>query len=173
MTDAVYAAFCGRTNPRGGRWQVALYSFVANFHLGAAVGASADGRMVREPLTRNLDPTWGTDLRGPTAVLRSLGWIDFTKTPNGSSLDLRFDPALFRTDAGRGKFVGFLKAFVDLGVMEMQITMADRETLLDAREHPERHPHLMVRVAGYSARFIDLPPQEQDDIIWRTTQRIA
>ena len=172
VTDALYDEFSSRINPRGGRWQVALYSFVANYGLGEAVGASSDGRGAREPLTRNLNPTWGTDRGGPTGVLRSLGQIDFTKTPNGSSLDLRFDPALFESPDGREKFVGFMKAFVELGVMEMQISMVDTETLLAAQEHPEQYPHLMVRVAGYSARFVDLPFQEQEEIVGRTMQRI-
>lgn len=169
VSDALYAELSSRTNPRGGRWQLALYSFVANLHLGQAVGACADGRPAREPLTRNLNPSWGTDRHGPTAVLLSLSRIDFTKVPNGSSLDLRFDPAPLQSAAGRERFAGFLKAFVDLGVMEMQISMVDTETLLEAKKSPERFPHLMVKVAGYSARFIDLPAHEQGEIIRRST----
>jgi len=168
LTEMLYREVGSQVNPRGGRWQLALYSFVANLHLGEAVGASADGRRAREPLTRNLNPAWGTDRAGPTAVLGSLSRIDFTQTPNGSSLDLRFDPAPFLSAQGRDKFAAFLKAFVELGVMEMQITMVDTETLLAARNNPQQFPHLMVKVAGYSARFIDLPPHEQEEIIRRT-----
>jgi formate C-acetyltransferase len=73
---------------------------------------------------------------------------------------------------GRAKFVGFLKAFVDLGVMTMQISMADTETLRDAQVHPERYPNLMVKVAGYSARFVDLSIEEQEEIIRRTSQEL-
>ena len=170
VTDALYAELSRRTNPRGGRWQLALYSFVANVHLGAAVGPSADGRAARDVLTRNLNPAWGTDREGPTAVLGSLSRIDFTKAPNGSSLDLRFDPAPFSAPEGRRKFVGFLKAFVELGVMEMQISVVDTETLVAAKQRPEQFPNLMVKVAGYSARFIDLPPPEQEEIIRRSVQ---
>jgi formate C-acetyltransferase len=168
VSEALYREVSSRTNPRGGPWQLALYSFVANRDLGAAVGASADGRRARQPLTRNLNPSWGTDRSGPAAVLLSLSRIDFTKVPNGSSLDLRFDPAPFQTAAGRARFAGFLKAFVELGVMEVQISMVDTETLLAAIQNPEDYPHLMVKVAGYSARFIDLPHHEQDEIINRS-----
>jgi formate C-acetyltransferase len=171
VTEMLYSEFRHRTNPRGGRWQLALYSFVANYGLGTAVGASADGRRARTLLTRNLNPSWGTDREGPTGILRSLSNIDFTKFPNGSSLDLRFDPVPLLTKEGRDKFVGFLKGFVDLKVMTMQISMVDEETLRDAQQHPENYPHLMVKVAGYSARFVDLGPQEQEEIISRTTQR--
>jgi formate C-acetyltransferase len=172
VTEMLYSEFRHRANPRGGRWQLALYSFVANYGLGAAVGASADGRRAKTLLTRNLNPSWGTDREGPTGILRSLSNIDFTKFPNGSSLDLRFDPAPLLTKEGRAKFVGFLKGFVDLGVMTMQISMVDEETLRNAQQHPENYPHLMVKVAGYSARFIDLAPTEQEEIIRRTTQRL-
>jgi formate C-acetyltransferase len=136
------------------------------------LGASADGRRAREPLTRNLNPSWGTDRRGPTAVLQSLSRIDFTKFPDGSALDLRFDPAPFRTPAGRQAFVAFLKGFVELEVMQMQVSMVDTETLLDARAHPEQWPNLMVKVAGYSARFVDLADVEKEEIIRRSMQRV-
>jgi len=172
VTDMLYSEMRHRTNPRGGRWQLALYSFVANYGLGSVIGASADGRHARDMLTRNLDPAWGTDRQGPTGVLRSLSNIDFTQFPNGSSLDLRFDPEPLQTYEGRSKFVGFLKAFVDLGVMTMQISMVDEETLKDAQNHPENYPNLMVKVAGYSARFVELSSQEQEEIIRRTTQRV-
>jgi formate C-acetyltransferase len=173
VTETLYGAFRHRRNARGGRWQVALYSFIANHQLGRVVGASADGRHAAASLTRNLNPSWGTDLSGPTAVLESMSRIDFSQFPNGSSLDLRFDPAPLESAEGRQAFVGFLKGFVSLGVMQMQISMVDTEMLLDAREHPERWPNLMVKVAGYSARFVDLTDEEKQEIIARTSQRLA
>ena len=173
ITDMLYDSFSKQRNPRGGRWQLALYSFAANHMLGEAVGASADGRPAKELLTRNLNPTWGTDKHGPTGVLRSLSHIDFTKSPNGAALDLRFDPSTFSSEGSTERFIGFLKGFVDLGVMEMQLTMVDRETLIAARNNPSEHPNVMVRVAGYSARFVDLTPIEQEEIINRTSQLIA
>ncbi|MCJ7550019.1 MAG: hypothetical protein MUQ30_10095 [Anaerolineae bacterium] len=172
VTDLVYANLAPHRNARGGRWQAALYTFVANHHLGSVVGASADGRPAGESLTRNLNPSWGTDRKGPTAVLQSLSAIDFTRFPDGCSLDLRFDPTPFDSAEGRDIFAGFLKSFVDLGVMQMQISMVDTQTLLEARAHPERWVNLMVKVAGYSARFVDLSEQEKDEIIARTTQRL-
>jgi formate C-acetyltransferase len=172
ITRRLYTELEGRRNARGGRWQLGLYSFVANHWMGQAAGASADGRLAGEMLTRNLNPAWGSDRKGPTAVLRSLSHIDFSLAPDGCSLDLRFAPADFATPETRGKFIGFLKAFVALGVMQMGISVADTETLLDARAHPEKYPSLMVKVAGYSARFIDLSPQEQAELIGRSVQRL-
>jgi len=168
VSEALYSEFHHHRNARDGRFQLALYSFYDNIVFGEAIGASADGRPAGEILTRNLNPAWGTDRIGPTAVLRSVSRIDFTKFPNGTALDLRIDPECVKTEDGREAFAGFLRAFVDLGVMQMQITMVDTETLLDAQDHPERHPDLMVKVAGYTARFVDLAPLEQGEIINRS-----
>ncbi len=173
LSDMLYEELSYRTNPRGGRWQPALYSFIGNNWHGSILGASADGRNAKVGLTRNLNPAWGTDRKGPTAVLQSLSRIDFSKFPDGASLDLRFDPALFLDPQGRQSFVAFLKGFVDLKVMQMQISMVDTQTLLDARKNPRKYPDLMVKVAGYSARFIDIPPEEQDEIIGRTGQVLS
>jgi len=173
VTDRVYERLSARTNARGGRWQAALYSFIANHMLGQRVGALPDGRRAGEPLTRNLNPAWGTDREGPTSVLRSLAHIDFTQFPNGGTLDLRFDPAPFLAERGRHAFIAFLKGFVELGVMQMQISMVDTETLLDARAHPEKYPNLMVKVAGFSARFVDLSEEEKDEVIGRSLQRVG
>ena len=106
-------------------------------------------------------------------MLRSLAHIDFTQFPNGGTLDLRFDPAPFLAERGRNAFVAFLKGFVELGVMQMQISMVDTETLLDARAHPEKYPNLMVKVAGFSARFVDLSEEEKDEVIGRSLQRVG
>ena len=67
----------------------------------------ADGRMAATPLTRNLNPAWGTDRGGPTAVFQSLSRIDFTGFPDGCSLDLRFDPAPFDTPRAARRSPGF------------------------------------------------------------------
>jgi pyruvate-formate lyase len=172
VTELLYNELAPQTNARGGRWQLALYSFAGNLWMGYRLGASADGRPARHLVTRNMNPTWGSDRKGPTAILRSLSHIDYTLAPEGSALDLRFDPATFATPELRQGFVAFLKAFVELGLMEMQISVVDTATLLDARAHPEQYPHLLVRVAGYSARFVDLSPVEQDEIIGRSQQRL-
>jgi pyruvate-formate lyase len=173
VANLLYNELSPQTNARGGRWQLALYSFVANHWMGSVLGASPDGRRARDILTRNMNPSWGSDRKGPTAILQSLSHIDYTTSPDGSSLDLRFDPATFATPELRQGFVAFLKAFVELGVMEMQITVVDTATLLDAQAHPEQYPHLLVRVAGYSARFVDLSPLEQDELIGRSQQRLG
>ena len=173
VSARLYNELASQRNARGGRWQLALYSWILNNDMGKKVGASPDGRFAGQNLTRNLNPTLGSDRLGPTAILKSLSHIDFTLAPDGSALDLRFDPAIMQTYENRQAFIGFLKAFVSLGIMEMQISVVDTESLRDAQVHPEKYPHLIVRVAGYSARFIDLPPEEQDELIGRSLQELA
>jgi len=68
-------------------------------------------------------------------------------------------------------FAHYLKTFADLGIWHIQFNTVDRETLLDAIEHPENHGDLVIRVAGYSAYFVDIPRNLQDEIISRTTQQ--
>ena len=67
-------------------------------------------------------------------------------------------------------FVSYLRSWGDLGISHVQFNVVDRETLLDAQKHPERHGDLLVRVAGYSAYFVDLSKGLQDSIIARTEQ---
>lgn len=172
ITDEMYDAVRAAKNARGGRYQLALYSFVANQPMGSCTGALPDGRKARTILTRNMDPAWGTAKKGPTEVLHSLSHIDMTQFPNGSALNLRFDPAPLATQQGRDLFGDFLMGMVDLGVMQVQLTFADTETLLDARANPEKYPDLMVKVAGYSARFVDLSEDEKDEIIGRSAQTL-
>lgn len=172
ITECLYSVTRREVNPRNGRYQLALYSFIANVDMGQRMGASPDGRLAGEIITRNLNPSWGSDKNGPIEILRSLSSIDMTKFPNGTALDLRFDPTPFETQEGRDKFTDFLKGMMDLKVMQMQISFVDTQTLITAKAHPEQYPNLMVKVAGYSARFVDLTDIEKDEIIGRSAQTI-
>ena len=67
-------------------------------------------------------------------------------------------------------FAGYLRTWGDLDVSHIQFNIVDKATLLDAQRHPEKHPDLIVRVAGYSAYFVDLSRGLQDSIIARTEQ---
>jgi len=172
VTDALYDTVKAEKNARGGRFQLALYSFLVNARMGSNTGASPDGRKARQILTRNMNPTWGTDKNGPTEVFHTLSNIDFTKFPNGSALDLKFDPAPLASQKGRDLFGGFLMSMIELRVMQVQLSFVDSDTLFDAREHPEKYPDLMVKVAGFSARFAELGDDEKDEIFGRSLQRL-
>lgn len=108
-------------------------------------------------------------MSGPTAVLKSVSRMDNSFTTNGGLLNMKFLPEFFETETGMNKFENFLRAFVDLEVPHIQFNVVRREDLLDAKIHPEKHKSLTIRVAGYTAYFVELAGKLQDEIIERTT----
>ncbi|BBH25932.1 formate C-acetyltransferase [Intestinibaculum porci] len=157
-------------NPRGGLYHTGMYTVSAHVPMGENVGASPDGRKAREPLADGgLSAVYGRDLKGPTALLKSVSRMDNNLTTNGGLLNMKFLPSFFATQAGRDNFERFLRVFVDLEIPHIQFNVVNREDLLDAKIHPERHRSLTIRVAGYTAYFVELAGKLQDEIIARTS----
>jgi formate C-acetyltransferase len=132
--------------------------------------ASPDGHHVGDILATNLSPSPGTDLAGPTAVLKSFCKMDFTRVPNGATVELKVHPESVRGEAGVAAMVALMRSFVRLGGLFMHTDVVDSAMLVDAQRHPEKYPNLAVRVAGWSARFATLEKRWQDMIIGRTQQ---
>jgi formate C-acetyltransferase len=155
-------------NIRGGEFIPGAYTVSAHIPLGEAVGATPDGRKNHEQLADGgLSPMVGRDHLGPTAVLKSVSKLDNYLTVNGSLLNLKFTPSTLKGTVGLNKFADFLMAFTKLKIQHVQFNVQSRATLLDAQKHPENYAGLLVRVAGYSAFFVELDKQIQDDIIAR------
>ena len=158
------------TNYRGGLYHTGMYTVSAHVPMGENVGASADGRNALTPLADGgMSPVYGRDMAGPTAVLKSVSRLNNSLTTNGGLLNMKFLPEFFKTETGMNKFEMFLRAFVDLEVPHIQFNVVRKEDLIDAKLHPERHKSLTVRVAGYTAYFVELAGNLQDEIIERTT----
>lgn len=158
------------TNYRGGCYHTGMYTVSAHVPMGENVGASPDGRLAKSPLADGgLSPVYGRDESGPTAVLKSVSRIDNSLTSNGGLLNMKFLPSFFETKAGRDKFALFLRGFVDLEIPHIQFNVVRKENLLDAKKHPEQYKSLTVRVAGYTAYFVELAEKLQDEIIARTS----
>lgn len=132
--------------------------------------AMAEGSRRGDILATNCSPTPGSDRKGPTAALNSYCKLDFTKAPNGATLELKILPQSVKGDNGVKALVGMAKTFLEKGGFYMHIDVVDSATLIDAQRHPERYPNLPVRVAGWSARFTTLCKEWQDMIIQRTQQ---
>jgi formate C-acetyltransferase len=131
--------------------------------------ATPDGRKHGDPFAdATLSPSQGRDFKGPTAVLKSASKIDTTKSYN-HLLNQKFLPSALEGDM-KNIFVNYLRSWGDLEISHVQFNIVDKATLLDAQKHPENHPDLIVRVAGYSAYFVDLSKGLQDSIITRTEQ---
>ncbi len=113
-----------------------------------------------------ISPVTGADEEGPTAVLGSAAAVG---TPYNQLLNQKFQPDFLKGDS-KEKFYSYLKAWGDLGISHIQFNIVDRETLLKAQKNPGDHRNLIVRVAGYSAYFVDLSKGLQDSIIDRTEQ---
>ena len=158
------------TNYRGGPYHTGMYTVSAHVPMGENVGASPDGRNALTPLADGgMSPVYGRDLKGPTAVLKSVSRLNNSLTTNGGLLNMKFLPEFFETKNGMNKFENFLRAFVDLKVPHIQFNVVRREDLEDAQVRPQLHKSLTIRVAGYTAYFVELAHKLQDEIIERTT----
>ena len=157
-------------NPRGGKFQAGLYPVSANVPLGGQTGATPDGRYAHTPVADGVSPSAGKDVKGPTAAATSVSRLDHFIVSNGTLFNQKFHPSALSGREGLEKFVALIRGYFDQKGMHMQFNVVDRQTLLDAQEHPEKYKHLVVRVAGYSALLTTLSRSLQDDIIRRTEQ---
>ena len=112
----------------------------------------------------------GTDTKGPTAVMRSAAKIMDIHANRAAVLNQKFSPALLATRENIMKLASMIRTFFEdyLGWM-VQYNILSREQLLAAKAHPEEYRDLLVRIGGYSAYFVELSKEVQDDIIARTT----
>jgi formate C-acetyltransferase len=144
----------------------------ATYGLAADTPATPDGRFDGEPFADStLAPAPGRDKKGPTAVLKSCSKISTVNTFN-HLLNQKFLPKFLEDDL-KPAFLSYLKTWKKLKVPHIQFNVVDRETLLKAKAQPERYSDLIVRVAGFSAYFVDLSSGLQDHIIARTEQTLT
>ncbi len=137
---------------------------------GAMVPATPDGRKSGDALSdATLSPGFGMDQNGPTAILNSAAKISTEKTYN-HLLNQKFHPSSLEGDMEK-VFISYLRSWGNLNISQIQFNVVDRETLVNAQENPEKHSDLLVRVAGYSAYFVDLSKGLQDSIIERSELR--
>lgn len=145
-----------------------ITSYVPN---GLEVGATPDGRYAKDPLNEGCSPTQGSDVSGPTALLKSVSKLPNEKVAAGQLLNMRFSPSALATQANFDKFKALLRVSVPLKIYHNQFNIIDKKTLELAKLHPEQYQDLIVRVAGYCARFVSLNQEAQDAIIARSEHR--
>ena len=169
-----YVALAARTREREGVLRPAgISTFGREIEWAAPQGprkASPDGHRQGDVLATNCSPSPGTDSKGPTAVINSYCKLDFSKCPNGATLELKIHPDTVRGEAGINALAALMRGFVRQGGMFMHVDVVDSAMLIDAQQHPENYPNLAVRVAGWSARFATLDKNWQDMVIARTQQ---
>jgi len=157
-------------NPRGGKYRPGLYPVSANVPLGERVGALPNGRKAKTPLADGISPTHGSDKNGPTAVLKSVAKIEHIKATNGTQLNQLLSPSILEGSKGLKSFINLIESYFELQGLHVQFNVVSIDTLKYAKLHPEHFKTLLVRVAGYSAYFVELDDSIQDDIIKRTEQ---
>ena len=167
VSDTYANVINSSTGPRG-RYSAGLYPVTAHVLFGMMTAASPDGRMKGEPLCDGISPVQQLDKNGPTATLRSVSVIDQEKFGNGTLLNMRFHPTALRNESGKEKLKALIKTYFGLGGMEMQFNIVSADVLRKAQEKPEDYRDLVVRIAGFSAYFVEMYKASQDDIIKRT-----
>lgn len=141
---------------------------------GWKTGATADGRKATTPVSDSMSPTNGADHQGPTAVLKSASKIDQIRIMHGNILNLKFSRTALDGSHSRVKLAQLLKTYlVNLKGMEVQVNVVDSKILKLAQKNPEEYRDLIIRVAGYSARFVELAREMQDDLIARTEHQVV
>jgi formate C-acetyltransferase len=144
--------------------------FTSHVPFGKVVSATPNGRKAFSPLSDGSSASQGADLNGPTAVLlsnyetKNYGYRERA----ARLLNIKFTPKCVEGDDGTRKLISFIRAFCDLKLWHVQFNVVNRETLLAAQQDPDKYRSLIVRIAGYSAYFVDLSPDLQNDLIARS-----
>lgn len=139
-----------------------------NTPLGEMIGATPNGRLAFAPLSDAMSPSQGADIKGATAVIKSVSKINVESMSLGMAHNFKVTKNSLDTPEGRAGLITLLRTASIMGNGQMQFNCVDNATLLNAQKHPEEYRDLIVRVAGYSAFFVELCKEVQDEIISRT-----
>lgn len=162
----------GRKNVRGGEFSPGVYSVNANVAMGLNTNASVDGRKKGEAISDNMGPVHteagSHDINGPTAITNSLTKVDHSLATNGTLMNLRFPQEAVAGVEGRDNLISFLDEYIAKQAMHVQFNIMSAATMRAAQKKPEDYKDMLVRVAGYSAYFVELGKPLQKDLIQRT-----
>lgn len=157
----------GKNNDRGGIYRGGTGSAMYYVWHSQAEPCTPDGRNDGEELACNYSPSLFSRLEGPVSIIKSFSKPHLERVINGGPLTIELHDTLFRNADSIRKVALFVKSFMDMGGHQMQINSVNRNTMLDAKEHPEKHKNLIVRVWGWSGYFVELDEIYQNQIIKR------
>lgn len=162
----------GRKTIRGGEFTPGVYSVSANVGMGLNTNASLDGRKCGEAISDNMGPVHNAmgshDKYGPTAIANSVSKVDHSLATNGTLLNMKFPQDAVIGTTGRDNLISFIDAYLEGGPMHIQFNIMSSETMRAAIKAPDKYKDMLVRVAGYSAYFVELSEALQTDLINRT-----
>lgn len=169
--DKISVEFGGKYSKELGMHNDVRYvPFTSHVPFGKVVSATPNGRKEFTPLSDGSSASHGADVNGPTAILlsnyntKNYGMRDRA----ARMLNIKFTPKCLEGESGTEKLVSFIRTFCDLKIWHVQFNVINRDTLIAAKKDPQKYRNLIVRIAGYSAYFVDLSPDLQDDLIART-----
>ena len=167
LADVFAAQLNGKPNSRGGMFIASGHSARQYINFGKKTGATPDGRLAGEEVSKNMSPTMGADTEGATALVNTLASSDVTKLPSDYPLDMMLHPSVCMGDKGLEAMKALVREFHRNGGSVIQFTVFSAEELRDAQAHPEKYENLQVRVCGWNVRWNDLSKAEQDAYIRR------
>ena len=163
LTDALLAVFAKKTTTRGARVIPGAFSYRDHIFHGMQTSASPDGRLAGMPLNDGSSPVQGYDNKGPTASLASTVSWQPSRFLGGTSVNIKLNK-----DTPTEKIEAIISAYIETEGAQLQFNIVSKEELLDAKQHPERHGDLLVRIGGYSDFFVKITKELQDDVISRS-----
>ncbi len=165
ISDKIKTFRCYRGN---GYFMPAIILWIASQTCGDKVGATPDGRGIAQSLADSAGPMQGTDTEGPTSSMGAVLAIPQKDYVGTCVLNLRLDQKNFKEESSRLKVQQLFTSYFKQGGTQLQISVVNRETLLDALENPEKHENIIVRVGGFSDNFIYLTDQLKQQVLKRT-----
>jgi len=154
--------------PQGGYYWGAMAANVQNISAGRELGASPDGRLAHQPVSDAASPTFGRDVNGITAAIRSISKLPYGVCHAGNVVNIKLHPSAIEGESGVKALAALIRTCFKLGGAELQFNTVDGKILREAMEHPEDYGDLVVRVSGFSAHFATLDRVVQEDILART-----
>ena len=156
-----------RPNSRNGQFTASGHCARTFITLGKLTGATPDGRMAGEEMSKNLSPTMGVDTNGITALIRSVTALDSANLPGDFPLDAMLHPSSVQGQDGLDAMKGLLFTYFKRNGIVIQFNVFNAEELEEAQRNPEKYANLQIRVCGWNVRFVELAKEEQDAYIQR------
>ena len=166
----LFAEYISQLEGPRGKYCGGTFTMTAHIHVGMATPATPDGRADGDPLADAISPRQGFDLNGPTAYLSSAARLPHERLANGDQLNIRFSPSSVQGDDGTKKLRNLIRTYFDMSGMQVQFNVIGTSQLHEAQEKPEEFKSMVVRIAGFSAYFVELQKDVQNDFITRTEQ---